>query len=173
MRNSDTFNHVEFLTASLSQLTDISKLFHACWHVSYKNLLSDEVRTHMTLEEAANLWRPSLIEPNGRETVVGVLDSQIVSVFRIGADKDNPEGGHLFSLYVNPDKAGHGIGKKSLAEAETRLRQRSFNTMTLWVFEKNEIAKRLYRSFGFHPTGSSRVDERWKEAEVEMFKTIT
>ncbi|MEN9516389.1 MAG: hypothetical protein RLZZ159_255 [Actinomycetota bacterium] len=164
---------MEFRTASLAQLTDIAKLFHACWHVSYKDLLSDEVRTQMTLETAANLWQPSLIEPNGKETVLGVLDSKIVSVFRIGADKEKSDIGHLFSLYVDPDVAGQGLGKKSLMEAEARLRQKGFKTMSLWVFEKNEVARGLYASFGFQPTGYTRVDERWKEAEVEMFKTLT
>jgi len=164
---------MEFRTASLAQLTDIAKLFHACWHVSYKDLLSEEVRGEMTVDEAANLWRPSLVEPNGKETVIGTLGKQIVSVFRIGAEKDNPDNGHLFSLYVDPEVAGQGLGKKSLLEAQTRLSQKGFKTMSLWVFEKNEIAKGLYQSFGFHPTGSSRVDERWKETEIEMSKTLT
>lgn len=164
---------MEFRNASLAQLTDIAKLFHACWHVSYKDLLSAEVRRGMTLDEAANLWRPSLVEPNGKETVIGTLDTQIVSVFRIGTEKENPKNGHLFSLYVDPEVAGHGLGKKSLLEAQTRLSQKGFKTMSLWVFEKNEVAKGLYQSFGFHPTGSSRVDERWKETEIEMSKTLT
>ena len=164
---------MKFHTASLAQLTDIAKLFHACWHVSYKDLLSEEVRRGMTLDEAANLWRPSLVEPNGKETVIGTLDTQIVSVFRIGTEKENLKNGHLFSLYVDPEVAGHGLGKKSLLEAQTRLSQKGFKTMSLWVFEKNEVAKGLYQSFGFHPTGSSRVDERWKETEIEMSKTLT
>ena len=164
---------MKFHTASLAQLTDIAKLFHACWHVSYKDLLSEEVRRGMTLDEAANLWPPSLVEPNGKETVIGTLDTQIVSVFRIGTEKENLKNGHLFSLYVDPEVAGHGLGKKSLLEAQTRLSQKGFKTMSLWVFEKNEVAKGLYQSFGFHPTGSSRVDERWKETEIEMSKTLT
>ena len=164
---------MEFRNASPAQLTDIAKLFHACWHVSYKDLLSAEVRRGMTLDEAANLWRPSLVEPNGKETVIGTLDTQIVSVFRIGTEKENPKNGHLFSLYVDPEVAGQGLGKKSLLEAQTRLSQKGFKTMSLWVFEKNEVAKGLYQSFGFHPTGSSRVDERWKETEIEMSKTLT
>jgi ribosomal protein S18 acetylase RimI-like enzyme len=164
---------MEFRTASLAQLNDIATLFHACWHISYKNLLTEEVRTKMTLDEAACLWRPSLTDSNSKETILGTINSRIVSVFRIGADKDNLQSGHLFSLYVDPDVAGQGFGKKSLMEAEERLRRKGFEVVTLWVFDKNEVAKSLYKRLGFHPTGFSRVDERWKETEVEMSKVLT
>ena len=164
---------MEFRTATLDDLADIAKLFHACWHISYADLLSPEVRTEMNLTEAANLWRPSLVDPKDKETVIGVLDSAVVSVFRIGSEKENPANGHLFSLYVDPEVAGKGLGKKSLSEAEYRLRNKGFNSMSLWVFEKNAVARGLYQSFGFQPTGLTRVDERWKETEVEMRKELT
>lgn len=164
---------MEFRTATLNDLPEIAKLFHACWQISYADLLSPQVRNEMTVEEAANLWKPSLVDPKDKETVIGVLESKLVAVFRIGTEKDNPNNGHLFSLYVNPEAAGKGLGKKSLTEAESRLRKKGFESMSLWVFEKNAIAKGLYQSFGFQPTDLTRVDERWKETEVEMRKELT
>ncbi len=164
---------MEFRVASLSDLNDISKLFHACWHISYINLLSADVRAEMTLENSKDLWRPSLLDPQGKETVVGILDSTIVSVFRIGADKDDPSLGHLFSLYVDPKLAGKGLGKTSLTEAAANLADRGFKSMSLWVFEKNTIARNLYQGFGFQLTGLTRVDERWKENEIKMRKDFT
>ena len=164
---------MEFRTASLSDLKDIALLFHACWHISYATLLADEVRAEMTLENSADLWRPSLIDPKDRETIVGILDSKIVSVFRIGEDKDDPTLGHLFSLYVDPKVAGKGLGKSSLTKAADKLAEKGFKSMSLWVFEKNAIARNLYQGFGFQLTGESRVDERWKENEVKMRKEFT
>lgn len=164
---------MEFRTASLSDLSDIAELFHACWHISYKDLLSVDVRAEMTLENSADLWRPSLIDPNGKETVVGTLDSKVVSVFRVGPDKDDPSLGHLFSLYVDPKVAGKGLGKASLTMAADKLAEKGFISMSLWVFEKNTIARNLYQGFGFQLTGESRIDERWKENEVKMRKEFT
>ncbi len=164
---------MEFRTASLSDLSDIAELFHACWHISYKDLLSADVRAEMTLENSADLWRLSLINPNGKETVVGILDSKIVSVFRIGPDPDDSALGHLFSLYVDPKVAGKGLGKASLTLAADKLAEKGFKSMSLWVFEKNAIARNLYQGFDFQLTGESRVDERWKENEVKMRKEFT
>lgn len=164
---------MEFRTASLSDLSDITVLFHACWHISYKELLSADVRGEMTLEKSADLWRPSLVDPKGKETVIGILDSKIASVFRIGEDKDDPAFGHLFSLYVDPKVSGKGLGKASLTKAAEKLAEKGFKSMSLWVFEKNAIARNLYQGFGFQLTGESRVDERWKENEVKMLKEFT
>jgi ribosomal protein S18 acetylase RimI-like enzyme len=164
---------MQFRTASVADLKDIAALFHDCWQISYVNLLSTHVRAEMTLENSAKLWRPSLVEPKDKETVVGILDSTIVTVFRIGVDNDDPSLGHLFSLYVDPKHAGKGLGKTSLIKAADKLGERGFESMSLWVFENNKIARNLYQAFGFQLTGESRIDERWKETEVKMWKELT
>jgi ribosomal protein S18 acetylase RimI-like enzyme len=164
---------MEFRTATLDELNEIAALFHACWHISYAQLLSEEVRASMTLDKSIELWKPSLIDPMGKETLVGTLDSKIVSVFRIGPDNDDLSIGHLFSLYVDPAASGRGIGKSSLTQAASRLREKGFKSMSLWVFEANSIARGLYQGFGFQLTGESRVDDRWKEVEVKMRKELT
>lgn len=164
---------MKFRLAVLEDLNAIAKLFHDCWHISYADLLSDEVRETMTLDSAADLWRPGLVEPNERETLVGVDSGEIVSVFRIGADKDNPARGHLFSLYVAPTHSGKGIGKDSLAAAIDRIAEKGYSNISLWVFEGNERAKSLYRRAGFAETGRTRRDERWRELEIEMAASLT
>ena len=163
---------MEFRLAELDDLTEIAALFHACWHLSYADLLSEEVRTAMTLESAIELWRPGLTEPLDRQTVVGVAGEKIVSVFRIGADKDLSERGHLFSLYVAPSSAGKGIGMSTLNAAIERLSERGFAAISLWVFARNERAKALYARAGFTESGRTRSDERWRELEIEMLRSL-
>lgn len=164
---------MEFRTAQLEDLPAIAELFHACWHRSYAELLSEEVRTAMTLASAADLWRPALVEPLDRETIVGVEADRIVSVFRIGKDKDDSNRGHLFSLYVAPDNAGKGIGTATLTEAVERVSARGFPAISLWVFAANDRAKGLYGRAGFVASGRTRRDDRWRELEIEMVKPLT
>ena len=163
---------MKFHLATLANLGEIATLFHSCWHISYAELLSEEVRKAMNLEESKALWRPSLANPEDKETVIGISDSKIVSVFRIGRAKDDAGLGHLFSLYVDPIASGKGFGRKSLTEAIDRLSEQGFETITLWVFEANSIARNLYKGLGFEPTGETRVDERWQELEIKMLKRI-
>ena len=164
---------MEFRSAQLEDLPAIAELFHACWHLSYAELLSAEVREAMTLASAVELWRPGLVEPSSRETVVGLDSAEIVSVFRIGSDSDAPDRGHLFSLYVAPTKAGKGIGMATLSAAIERVTSRGALEMSLWVFSRNERAKSLYARAGFVESGRTRTDERWRELEVEMVRPLT
>lgn len=164
---------MEFRSAQLEDLAAIAELFHACWHLSYSELLSAEVREAMTLESAVELWRPGLVEPLDRQTIVGIDDGKIVSVFRIGIDKDAPDRGHLFSLYVAPGSAGKGIGMATLSAAIERVTNLGAPAMSLWVFARNERAKALYARAGFVASGRTRVDERWRELEVEMVRALT
>ena len=168
----DTFYLMKFQNASLANLDEIAYLFHACWHVSYRDLLSEKVIEAMTLESARELWRPALLDPKDRETVIGYKESDLVSVFRIGKDSLNETRGHLFSLYVAPEAAGRGHGRASLKEAIARLVAKNESEVSLWVFDKNSLAKSLYLSAGFIPTGASRVDDRWQELEIEMLKAL-
>jgi GNAT superfamily N-acetyltransferase len=55
------------------------------------------------------------------------------------------EGRWLHSLYVRPDRTGHGIGTLLLDLAKT-LRP---DGLQLWVFESNVGARRLYERHGF------------------------
>lgn len=164
---------MEFRTATLRDLEKIAKLFRNCWQISYAELLKEDVRSAMTLESAMELWKPSLINPNGKETVMALEDSKLVAVFRIGPDPIKSERGHLFSLYVDPAVAGKGYGRKSLTEATSRLKARGFSEISLWVFAANKPAGALYESSGFEVTGVTRMDERWQENEVEMLKALS
>ena len=168
----DTFYLMNFQNASLTNLDEIASLFHACWHISYRDILSEKVIEAMTFENARDLWRPALVEPRDRETVIGYKENDPVSVFRIGKDSINETRGHLFSLYVAPEAAGRGHGRASLKEAIARLVAKNESEVSLWVFDKNSLAKSLYSSAGFIPTGESRVDDRWQELEIEMLKAL-
>lgn len=168
----DTFYLMKFQSASLADLDIIANLFHACWHISYKELLSENVINAMDIESARDLWRPALIEPRNRDTVLGFAENRLVSVFRIGKDPRNETRGHLFSLYVAPEAAGLGYGRATLNVASERLSERGEREVSLWVFDKNSPAKSLYSRAGFVPTGEKRIDDRWQELEIEMLKSL-
>jgi GNAT superfamily N-acetyltransferase len=56
------------------------------------------------------------------------------------------EVGWLNHIYVEPARQGHGIGTDLLDHAKV-LQPRG---MQLWVFQRNDGARRLYERNGFH-----------------------
>jgi GNAT superfamily N-acetyltransferase len=64
-------------------------------------------------------------------------------------------------VYLEPDRIGHGIGKRLSDHALDDLRERGFSAATLWVLETNDGARRFYEREGWTADGlttSERVD---------------
>jgi len=154
--------------ASESDLDSLVTIFRACWLTSYKNILSQTVRDEMTQDKTREMWALSVTPHAERTTFVIELADQVVGVARVGIDVSNSMRGHLFSLYVHPDNAGRGLGKILLRHALASLREIGFEEITLWVFTNNAPTRNLYSSLGFQETGQERIDDRWKNPEIEM-----
>ena len=60
---------------------------------------------------------------------------------------------HLYSLTVDPDYRGRGIGRLLLARAEEIAAARGLGSMQLEVRSDNDAAIRLYRGAGYQPSG--------------------
>lgn len=161
---------MEFRLATIEDIDSIGEIFHQCWQISYKEILSQEVRDSMDLASAKELWAGSLLNPDSKETYLGIDEGRIVSIFRLGRDVDLIGTGHLFSLYVHPISAGKGFGSQTLQFVIQRLKSLGFQQISLWVFESNSIARSLYVSKGFQVTGLKRTDDRWKIPEIQMIK---
>ena len=56
-------------------------------------------------------------------------------------------------MWVAPDKRRRGTAARMLQAAYEWARAAGTQTLTLWVTEGNDPAKRLYESLGFQPTG--------------------
>lgn len=146
----------------------IVRIFRACWQESYRDLLNEDVRSAMTVENARELWLPALTSNSDRETLVACIGRNPIGVARIGRDPDFTDRGHLFSLYIEPEYAGKGFGKALLTAALRRLSERGSKEISLWVFKANLGALGLYKKMGFKPTGRERTDTRWQSLEIEM-----
>jgi ribosomal protein S18 acetylase RimI-like enzyme len=156
-----------------SDLGSLVTVFRACWNISYRDLISAEVREAMDIATTTNLLSASANPKPGRFTLVAIED-ETLGFASFGNDADDESRGHLFSLYVSPESAGKGVGSKLLAEVISALAQIDKLEITLWVFKENPTAIGLYRKFGFSETGREKTDERWQIPQIEMLrKTIT
>jgi GNAT superfamily N-acetyltransferase len=79
------------------------------------------------------------------DRVVGV-----VAVLRRGETLDEAE---LIAMWVAPDERRRGTATRMLQAACEWARAAGTQTLTLWVTEGNDPAKRLYESWGFQATG--------------------
>jgi ribosomal protein S18 acetylase RimI-like enzyme len=156
-----------------SDLGSLVTIFRACWNISYRDLISAEVRKAMDVATTTNLLIASANPKPGRFTRVATGD-EALGFASFGSDADDESRGHLFSLYVSPESAGKGVGSELLNEVISELDKIGKPEITLWVFKENPTAIGLYRKFGFVETGREKTDERWQIPQIEMLrKAIT
>ena len=94
--------------------------------------------------KAAAWWTASR-----NDRVVGV-----VAVLRRGETLDEAE---LIAMWVAPDERRRGTAAQMLQAVCEWARAAGTQTLTLWVTEGNNPAKRLYESWGFQATGDGPI----------------
>lgn len=159
--------------AAPGDLAAVATLFLRCWRESYADVLSARAIGVFDEMSARELWRPALEAPRpGTRGVVAADDERVVGVIRMGRDPDAPDVGHVFSLYVDPDAQGGGVGRRLLDAAVAWFRDEGVPEATLWVFEANRRARTFYALHGWLPDGGARVEPGFDEPEVRLRQAL-
>lgn len=110
----------------------------------------------VALDEAAfdPIWRNNstvFVAALGEyQTLVALVSEEIVGYEMVTLQGRQ---GYLARLAVHPRWQGKGIGTQLLAEAIVRLRRQGAQDISLNTQEDNQRAQKLYRRFGFRPSG--------------------
>lgn len=157
-----------------SDLGSLVRIFRDCWNISYRDLITEEVRLAMDVSTATQLLTAAANPKPGRFSLLATDGETGLGFASFGSDIDELNRGHLFSLYVSPAIAGKGVGSKLLDSVIRQLNELGKKEITLWVFKENPTAIGLYRKFEFVETGREKTDERWQIPQIEMLrKAIT
>ena len=157
------------LRAALSSdAPGLAAVFVSCWLHAYHGVVPEEKLQALEESEIA-LWLETLIGAGTTSTTVAQSAShELLGFCRHGRDPDDQSRGHVFSLYVTPAAAGRGLGTRLLTHALDDLSQRDLAPVTIWVFEQNAPARRLYDACGFAPDGAKRVEPEYGADEIRL-----
>ena len=156
--------------------TDIPSLvgvFVAAFQHGYPDVLPADVLATVTPPAVTGWfarWSPEFA------TTVAEVDGAPVGFVRYGEDTDDGPAtrdtarrpGYVAALYVHPDVAGLGIGRRLLNHAVRALTEAGRTAVTLWVFRANDRARSLYASAGFVPDGTEAIDPQWRVPQIRM-----
>lgn len=165
---------VTIRAARPEDLAAVADVFLACWRESYADFLPAHVIGLYDEVGARAIWRPSLVGPAADISVLVAegADGSVVGVVRIGRDPGEPGAGHVYSLYVDPEAQGRGVGARLLAAADDRFGFDGLREVTLWVFAANVAARRFYAREGWRPDGGERVEPAYGEPELRLRRPV-
>ena len=142
----------------------IAEIHVRSWQAVYRGQLTDDYLDGLTVEDRPEQHRLSLEEPRaGWKT--WVADDEGPVGFAVTGPSEDADAGErtaeLYAIYLDPEQLGTGLGRRLFEHAVEDLRSRRFDTVTLWVLETNERARRFYEVAGRKHDGtvaSERVD---------------
>lgn len=132
-----------------------------CWHEVYAGVVSAAYLEKLTLEKCEQIafqWRDSILVAKDAGRVVGFAG--------YGSDRNVPNAGELFALYVLPEYWGTGVAKQLFNAVSEQLSP--FRTVGLWVLKENARAIRFYEKCGFSATGEEQVLPSVGATEIRM-----
>lgn len=132
------------------------------WQAAYRGVLSDDVLDGPELpENRVRLWRRLPDEPGPRDLtfVAERPDGRIVGLLHGAPTRDpdgDPDTGEVIAIYAEPTAWGTGVGRELMTAALQALRGAGFASVTLWVLDSNDRARRFYERAGFLPDGAQK-----------------
>jgi ribosomal protein S18 acetylase RimI-like enzyme len=150
----------------------IAEVHVRSWQAAYRGQLTDDYLDELSVEERLEQHRRSLEQPRAEwRTWVADDEGRVTGFAVTGPSEDadaEPSTGEVYAIYLEPDRVGTGLGRELFEHAVADLRGRGFSTVTLWVLESNERARRFYEVAGWRADGTE-TNER---VDCEMRPTV-
>jgi GntR family transcriptional regulator len=156
--------------ASPADAASLAEVFVAAWRTGYAGIVDNAVLDALDEPDIAD-WLCDLVASSNQVTVLAEDPPGSVAGFvRFGADPGDSRVGHVYALYTHPRAARKGIGRRLLQHALDQIAPEGRRPVSLWVFEANERARRLYASAGFVPDGARRVEPQYGAHEIRLLR---
>lgn len=141
--------------------TAVARVHVRAWHAAYAGLIDAEVLAAITVEAREKEWREVWLPlPKTGPRVVAIVDDAVVGFVVGTVDSPSVDGcGEIYSIYVDPDHWGTGVGSALFRAAVAELRADAPRPLVLWVLEGNGRAIAFYEREGWQADGG-RKDEQ-------------
>ena len=121
------------------------------WQEAYRGIVCDMYLDTMTVEATtarARKFPDNTLVAKDKDKVVGF------AVYGPSRDEDLPNAGEVVAIYVLSEYYNRKVGYRLMNEACSRLKE--YDTIFIWVLEKNERAIRFYKKYGFEFDGCKK-----------------
>jgi ribosomal protein S18 acetylase RimI-like enzyme len=159
--------------ATAADARAIAQIHVDAWRAAYVGIVPDDYLAALSVDERETMWRAS-IAAGQPELLVARQHGCVIGWISFGASRDKeapPATGELWAIYLDPHHVSIGAGRALWLAARTRLADRGFKSVILWVLAGNERAIRFYERAGFalEPGSSQRFELGGREIEELRF----
>ena len=148
----------------------IARVHTRSWQVGYAHAFPAEALACISVDRRAeNMARQLVSMPPRAVVLVAEIEDEVLGFAFVGAARGEDETvGEVYSIYVDPDHWGSGLGRALIAEAEERLGAAGFIEAILWVLDDNPRARRFYEAAGWTHDGVTKQDSHLDTEVTEV-----
>ena len=137
----------------------MAKVHIVSWRETYPGLLPDPLLARLSIANEAIRWQRTLDRPRAWGRAVAFVADQHGSIVGYGSCgeqrtpllRDRGFTAEISELYVLHCAQGQGVGSGLMKAMAGALLERGHRAVSLWVLDKNRIARRFYESLGGTP----------------------
>ena len=130
------------------------------WRTAYRGLVPDTHLNSLDYNRRTEGFR-KWIEAGGAEIYLLEQEGNIIGFITFGTYRGNNteqnNSGEISGIYFDPDAWRKGCGTILYKHAEKMLKEQGHTTIFLWVFSRNQRARRFYEAMGFKTDGGTKM----------------
>lgn len=134
----------------------IARVQVECWRDAYVGILPDKVLINLSdVRAAARLTQQIAAQDDSGLFVVALWKRSVVGFCQGGGQRrgalpvaESSESGEVFTLYVDPNFQGLGIGTAMLFRVVERMHEIGFASLVISTLAENQPARRFYEKLG-------------------------
>ena len=155
--------------ATLEDAEAIAIINVKTWQCAYRGKMPNEILDSMDVQHKKEGWE-EWIKADYPKTYIFVaeVNDMIVGYCYCGGSKGTEDLGEIYSLYVDPEFQGQGVGSALMENAFQFMKKQQFKSAILWVLTSNEPTIKFYEHKGWKNTGETKIDTRWN---MELHET--
>jgi GNAT superfamily N-acetyltransferase len=157
--------------ATTADAAAIAALHVASWRSAYRGAVPDDCLDAIDLADHTALWESRL---SAKPTVlVAENGDELLGFCAIGPSFDDDADATTWliaNLHVRPDLRSQGVGGRLFDDAIDEARRAGARTVTLWVLEANEGARRFYERRGMTADGPRKLRPFSPDVNVWMLR---
>lgn len=155
---------------------EIARIHVEAWQTSYAGIIPDDYLVRLTATGQQRQWRTSVRRRDHLHRVFVAEDvnpgaNGIAGFASCGparhekGSRRSPNDGEIFTLYVDPDRQGEGVGRELLMRCLEVLHGENRRNAIVWVLAENQAR------FFYEALGAQRIAQRQEAfagTELEM-----
>ena len=132
---------------------DCAKIVHVvtiAWNETYKKIVPDSFLEELKMNEEERTEKSLLKYTDDNTTLVLEVDNEVVgfSHYEQTKNKDFPNCGEIYALYIIKKYQGYGFGRKLVNETIKELKKMNLNSMIICCLRDNIPANEFYKHIG-------------------------